>query len=320
MIITSASVALAFLGLQTGPLEPIPAIVVPGGAGGFDFMNVDAVNGLVLAAHPKKSGFAVFNIKSRKAQEISCCAVNGICADSKGHRVFAAGPDKKFVVFDSRSWKQVGEVALDGPGDCVQYDAKRGLVYVDNDDGTKLWIIDPTKQKITGTVAIKEAPEYMEIDRKKDRIYQAIKTTNSVQVIDLKTKSVQAEWGLENLTSPHGLAQDIDLNKIFIVGKNGILDILDTNTGKKETEGQTVKSSDQIAYDQELKRLYIPGSGSMEVIQIEQSGFHKMGTVVVPKGCHSVTVDPKTHVVWIAYSDDKNSYLQGFIANALNHQ
>jgi len=310
MILTSICLALAF---QSAPLSAGKPVLVPGGPGGFDFMNVDAENRLILAAHPKLGGFAVLDLKTGKAKEIACYAVNGICADSKGHRVFAAGPDKKFVVFDSKSWKKLGELSLDGPGDCVQFDTKHGVVYVDNDDGTSLWRIDPSKPKLTATVTIKEAPEYMELDAKTGQIFQAIKTSSSVQIVDLKSNKVTAEWTLDKLTSPHGLAYDPEFQKVFVVGKNGILDVLLANHGgAKEGDWQSVKNSDQIAYDRGLKRLYIPGSGQMEVVAIGKTGMHTLGTVPVPKGCHSVTVDPKTHTVWIAYTDDKNSYLQPY--------
>jgi hypothetical protein len=37
-----------------------------------------------------------------------------------------------------------------------------------------------------------------------------------------------------------------------------------------------------------------------------------LGSVPMPKGTHSVAVDPTTHQVWIVYADDQHSYAQAF--------
>ncbi|MFX8605074.1 hypothetical protein ABTM12_19655, partial [Acinetobacter baumannii] len=89
------------------------------------------------------------------------------------------------------------------PGDCVQYNRRLKTVYVANDDGTSVWAVDETSMSIKGTATIHEAPEYMEIDSKRDLAYQAIKSTSTVQTIDLKAMKVTAEWKLGSLTSPH---------------------------------------------------------------------------------------------------------------------
>lgn len=295
------------------PLTAKAPIVVNGGPGSFDFMGIDATNRLILASHPKRSGFAVVDLTTGTAKEIDAVAVNGIAADSVGKRVYAAGPDKTLVAFDSSTWQKVGSLALDGPGDCVQFDSKHSLIYVDNDDGTKLWVVDPKTLTIVNTIAIKEAPEYMEVDNMRDLVFQAIKSTNSVQVVDLRSHSVIDEWSLGELKSPHGLAVDRRDGKLFIAGKNGKLVILDVKTGKILETLTVTENSDQIAYDSELKRLYVPGNGVMDVIQVSDDKAKILGMVPVPKGCHSVVVDPVTHDVWVAYTDATQSYMMRFV-------
>lgn len=295
------------------PLVAQAPIVVPGGAGHYDFMNFDGTDRLVLAAHPGKSSFTVVNLDSREVKEVDAtCAVNGIDADPAGHKVYAAGPGKTLVQFDTSTWMKTGSLPLDGPGDSVVFDGKRGTIYVDNDDGTNLWFVDPSTLKVVQTVTIKEAPEVMVLDSGRGKIFQNIKSANAIQVIDIDSHKVVAEYPLGDLKSPHGLAEDASLGRLFSVGKNGKLVILDADSGKILTTLDVVQSSDQIAYDPGLKRLYIPGAGQIDVVQISESGASLLGHVANPAGCHSVTVDTKTHDVWVAYSDDKDSYVMMF--------
>lgn len=307
------TVACFLLSGAHAPLSPDSPLEVPGGAGHFDFMNIDPVNRLVFACHPGKSSFAVVDLKSSEVKDVSAgAACNGICPDPANHRVFAAGPGQTLFCFDTNTWTKVGSLKFDGPCDCVQYDAKRGVVYVDNDDGTNLWVVDPSNMSLKGAVTIKEAPEYMEIDEARGRIFQAIKSTNTVQVIDPDSMKVTAEWSLGDLKSPHGLAEDRAAGRIFVAGKNGKLVILDADTGKLVGSFDVVKNSDQIAYDADLKRLYIPGEGTIQVIQIDGDNATVAGSVPVAKDCHRVAVDPTNHDVWVAYTEGEKSFVQRF--------
>jgi DNA-binding beta-propeller fold protein YncE len=306
---------IALITLQTAPLKAEPPITIPGGAGHFDFMNIDAKNNLVMACHPGKSALAVLNTATGKAADVPIgTEVNGVCADSANQMIYAAGPGKMLVALNSKTMKVSGTLALDGPGDCVQFDRKRGVVYIDNDDGTNLWIVDAKTLKLAGTVTIKEAPEYMEYDNGKGLIYQAIKSTSTVQVIDCDAKKVTAEYSLGTLTSPHGLALDRKTRRLFVVGKNGKLTILDADSGKLLSTVDVVGGSDQVAYDRANQRVYIPGSGVIQVIQITGDDGKVLGTVPVAKDCHRVVVNQTTHDVYVAFSEGTESYFQKFTA------
>lgn len=312
-MVQPAIALLAALLTQSAPLVPQTPLMVPGGPGKFDFMNVDPVNRYVFACHPGKSSFTVVNLANGEVKDVDAgVEVNGIAADPVGKKVFAAGPGNTLVEFDMTNWVKVASLPLTGPGDSVVFDGKRGVVYVDNDDGTNLWIVDAATLKLSATVTIKEAPEVMQFDEAKGRIFQNIKSSNTLQVIDADSKAVLSEWTLGGVTGPHGLAYDPTLGRLFSVGSNGKLAILDSSTGSVITTVDVNKKSDQIGYDPGLKRLYIPGSGLISVYQVSDSAATLIGSVPNPKGCHSVTVDPVTHNVWVAYSDEKESYVQCF--------
>jgi DNA-binding beta-propeller fold protein YncE len=303
--------------LSAKALSAQPPIVVPGGSGSFDFMNVDNKNRLAFACQPGKSALTVINLDSGDVKSVPLgAACNGVSTDPAGKKLYAAGSGNTLVQIDMNTWSKTASLDLGGPGDSVVYDSKNGVVYVDNDDGTKLWVVDPATMKITSSIAIKEAPEVMALDTRRGKIFQNIKSTNTLQVIDIKSKAVVAEYTLGDLTSPHGLAEDRRAGKLFSVGKNGKLVILDADSGKVLTTLDVVKNSDQIAYDARLKRLYIPGSGVIQTVQITDAGASVIDSEPAPAGCHSVTIDPKTHNVWVAYKDAAGSYVMKFVASA----
>ena len=108
--------SLAILSSQSAaPLTATDPIVVPGGPGKFDFMNLDPVNRLVLACHPGKSSFAVVDLRTGTARSVDAgFECNGIGFDSAGKKVYAAGPGQTLVCFDSTTWKRIGTLSLGG--------------------------------------------------------------------------------------------------------------------------------------------------------------------------------------------------------------
>ena len=300
---------------QASPLTAQPPIVIPGGAGHFDFMSADPADRLIFACHPGKSSVTVINLRDNTVKDVDAGAeVNGVDVDRHGMKLYAAGGGKQLVQIDMKTWTRSNTLPLDGPGDDVIVDDKRGVVYVDNDDGTNVWVVDPHAMKVNQAITIKGAPEVLVCDSKRNKLFQNIKPTNTLQVIDPDTCTVIAEYTLSDVTSPHGLVEDAKTGRLFVAGRNGRMAILDADTGKLVSTIDVAKGSDQIAFDPGYKRVYVPGSGEMQVYEETTDGAKLIGSAPLPKRCHSVAVDPKTHDVWVVYADDTNSYAMKYVA------
>ena len=72
---------------------------------------------------------------------------------------------------------------------------------------------------------------------------------------------------------------------------------------------------DQIAFDPEKKRVYCASStGVISVVEETADGAVSLGNVKTAPGAKTITVDPKTHAVWIAYADKEHSYVRRLTA------
>lgn len=49
-------------------------------------------------------------------------------------------------------------------------------------------------------------------------------------------------------------------------------------------------------------------------MQITDTGASVIDSEPLPAGCRSVTVDPKTHDMWVGYKDASNSYVMKYVA------
>lgn len=308
MLLFVASVLLAGLPLSAGKTYTLPK------PGRFDALTFDSVNHRVLAAHSEAGTLAVLDTVTGKSREITTGPINGVAVSERLNRVFVAGGGNKLIALDRKTLAPVGSVDLGGPADIVTLDTKRNQVYVCHDDGIEDWVFDGKSLKLLGSVAIEEAPEFVEYDAATDKLYQNIKSTNHVQVIDPKTKKVVATWPTAPMESPHGIALDLKNRRVYSVGRNGKLACFDLKTGKLLSTTEITSGVDQIAIDHELGRIYCPGQGKLSVVAVYGSTPMVLQTLSIPRGVHTLTVDPKTHDVWLAYADAKNAYLAQYIA------
>lgn len=296
-------------------LTPQTPMVVPGGAGGWDWMLVDAPRHRLLASHPGTKTLAVLDLKTNALTQVPTgVAINGIAVDEADNKLFTAGSGEKVVVFDNTTLAKTGEVALTGPGDDIVLDPKTDTLYVCHDDGAEDWMIDAKTNALTGSVSIAGAPEYVAYDPTTDRLYQNIKPANVTQVINPATNTVEASWPTAPMTSPHGLAIDAKMRRVFAAGQGKVV-VLDGKTGKALASVDIAPGYvDQIAFDPDKKRLYCAcgDAGVISVVGETAAGVTLLGTVPTHKKSHTLAVDPATHAVWISYTDATGSYLQQY--------
>lgn len=278
--------------------------------GGFDAMAFDAANHRVLAAHSGANTLAILDTETGKAQEIETGSINGIAVSKKLNRYFVAGGNKELLAIDSQTLKIVGRATLAAPADLVAVDTKRGQVVVCEDDGTNDWVFDATTLAPVGAIKIEEAPEFLEYDKTTDRIYQNIKSTDHLQVIDPETRKVVASWNTAPMKSPHGLVLDKKAGRAYSAGKNGKLVVLDMATGKILKEVDIAPGTDGIAIDTKLGRVYCPGKGKLTVVATADGSI--LGEVPLPDGAKNCTVDTTSSTVWVNVSDPKSARLVSF--------
>ena len=298
------------------PLSAPTQFVVPGGQSRFDFIEMDEANNRLLLTHSSKKSLAVFDATSGALlKEITTGGANGVTVDAKDNKYFVGAGDANLVaVIDSVTLTKIKDIPTTGPVDGMAFDTQRGLVYADHDDGPDVWVIDAKTEKIVSTITIPEAPEYVEYNPTTDRIYQNIKSNSTIQVINPATNAIETHWDTLPAKNPHGLAIDFATNHLFTSGANGKLAEIDIATGKVIAQVDIASRVDQIAFDAGTTRIYCAsGSGVLSVIEETADGLKSLGEVKTSQGCHSVTVDPKTHAVWVAYGTKENSYIVRFM-------
>lgn len=289
-------------------------IILAGKAARFDFMEVDSINDRLLAAHSGAGQLAIVDLKTGKAvYSVEVGNVQGVAVDLKsGTYILGDASERKIVFVSSRTLKKTGELKVNGPVDAIAYDSKNGFAYAGQDDGDHVWVIDVRNQKLVTTIPISGVPEFISYDPVTDRLYQNIKTKDSVSVINPKTNTVEAEWSTLPATGPHGLAIDSASGHLFIAGHNEKLVELNIKTGKVISQATIAPGTDQISFDSTTSIVYCASQGFISAVKETSSGLQAIGDTPTAPHAHTLAVDANRHQVWISYADKEHSYLQKF--------
>lgn len=312
VFLTQAAAAQA---LKIDALVPLS-----GKAAKFDFMAADEDNHRILAAHKEAGTLEILDLKTGQVlAPISVGEAQGVAVDGKNHRYFTGNDGEHTVsVIDSQTLKKSKDIKVEDAVDAIAFDSAHGFIYAAEDDGKRLWVIDPSKASVVTTIKIPGSPEVLEYNARLDRVFLNIKDKDSVVVINPLSYKVEATWSTLPAKSPHGLALDIERSRLYIGGRNGKMVALDAKTGKVVSSADIVAGTDQIVFDAGLQLIYSASGGGhgnkpeISVTKTTDQGLIAQKGVASVAGAHTLALDVVSHDIWISAADAKQSFLQKF--------
>ncbi|HKW44880.1 MAG TPA: hypothetical protein VJN22_04425, partial [Candidatus Eremiobacteraceae bacterium] len=266
----------------------------------------------LLVAHTGSRTMDVYNLDTGALiKQILVGQAHGVAIDVKDRKYFVSTVAGIVAVVDRDNLVlSDNKVTTPGPGDAIAFDPKTDTVYVDEDNGTRVFTVNGKTNKPGSVINIPLQPEYIDYDPVTGKLYQNIVSTNSVVVIDPTTNAVSATWSTLPATEPHGQAIDSATGRVFVVGTNGALVSMDIKTGAVIAQAPVAPRVDQIVFDPGTMRIYCAsGTGVVSVVQETATGLAALPDVVVPEHAHTITVDPKTHNVWISYGGVHDDFI-----------
>lgn len=291
-------------GATASPLERVAAIDLPDGATRFDYQSIDAGAGRLYLSHMGAGKVVVVDLAKTKilADLDGYPTVTGVLAVPAEGKLFASATGShEVVVTDLKSQKVLARVPGARFPDGIAWASAEHKIFVSDESGAKELVIDARTNRSLGTIPLGGEAGNTHYDPATNLIWVAVQTKNEMVSIDPKTQKIMGRYPLPGSDHPHGFYIDSPRHLAYVSCEgNDRLLVVDLKTMKVLQSFPVTEGPDVLAFDAGLRRLYVAcEGGAVDVFDVVDGGLRPAGRLSAPNA-HTVSVDPKTHRVFLA--------------------
>ena len=287
---------------EQSPLRKIADIPLPGKAVCFDYQSLDATSGRLYMPHLNADELVVFDNEKREvvANLDSFPRVHGVWAVPRMGKVYASATgEHQVAVVDMRSLKTIAKPGPVQYPEGIAYVPGPKPIFVSDEQGIADAVIDATTDTLQTTIPLDGGAGNTVYDPGSGHILVAVHEKNQLVAIDPATGKIVGRYPVTGIGIPHGIALDLDARPAFVAGQeNNKLALVDLTNMQVLATYPVGEDPDVLAFDPGLKRLYVSAeSGTVTIFREQGRALVNEGSVFMPHA-HTVSVNPKTHLVY----------------------
>ena len=274
------ALAVCLKAQEKAPLKLVETITLPGlKDGDFDHFAPDVDGHRLFLTGEENEKVVVLDTTTNKVihtiEDVK--APHAILYRKDLKKLFVVEGDASAVkVYDSDSYKPVGEIKVSIDADSIAYDAATNYLYVVNGGReahtpySLISVVDTNSSKKVRDIKIdSNHVEAIVLEKSGPRMFLNITGQSAVGVLDRNKSVLQATWPLPpGDTVNVAMAFDEPNHRLFTVTrKPGKLIVLNSDTGKVVSSLPAVGMVDDMSYDAEHKRIYLAGDQFLDVFE-----------------------------------------------------
>jgi hypothetical protein len=272
-----------------------------GGQGGWDYVTLDASAKRLFV--PRSDRVLVLDLEGKSLGEIpGTDGVHGVALAPGLDRGYASnGRSNTITIFKLSTLAVLAQVRATGEGpDAILFDPFTSRVFSFNGRGKNATVIDALKGEVVGTIPFGHKPEFAATDNQ-GHVYVNFEDSAELAVIDAQKLTVEKKWSLAPIEDPTGMAIDLKHNRLFIVGGNKLMAVVDAKTGKLVATPAIGAGADAAVYDAELGLAFSSnGEGTLTVVRQDGPDHYAvLEQVPTKRGARTMALDPTTHRLYL---------------------
>jgi YVTN family beta-propeller protein len=206
--------------------------------------------------------------------------------------------------FDLKTLKVIKRIPAEPDADGMVFDPVSGHVFVTDGDSGHITVIDPATDTAIATIDGGGGLEYSAVDGH-GKLFVNGEEKGEIVAIDTATNKVIAHYPMAGCQKPHGMAVDSQNERVFSSCANGVLVVVDGNTGANLASLPIGKYTDAAAFDP-MRKLAFSSNGDGTVTIIRESdpqNFAVAGTIQTVPGARTMSIDPETGRLFLVGAD-----------------
>jgi len=273
----------------------------------MDYTSLDARRHRLFIAHLGQGEIIVVDTRTRGVvARIPAPGVHGVLAVPELGKVYAAASDSaEALTIDTDTLQVIARAHTGGTPDGFSYDAADHRVFVSDETGDDLTVLDATTGLGAGTVSLGGEAGNNSYDPTSGHILVLDQSHNELDVINPVTLAVIARHHLGNCDHSHGLTLDPRGQRAFVAcdGNDQLLTV-DLESFLETDHTATGAGPDVISLDPGLHRLYVAAeSGTWTVLDTANRRTRLIARRHLAAGAHTLAVDDTTHAVYVPLAD-----------------
>jgi YVTN family beta-propeller protein len=206
--------------------------------------------------------------------------------------------------FDLKTLKPIKQIPAAPDADGMVFDPASGHVFVVDGDSGKITVIDPATDTAIATIDGGGGLETPAADGH-GKLFVNGAEKGEIVAIDTATNKVTAHYPVPGCQRPHGLAVDADAERLFATCVNGVMVVVDGNTGANLASLPIGKGTDAAAFDPKRKLAFSSnGEGTVTVVkENDPKSFEVAGTIQTAPGARTMSIDPDTGRLFLVTAD-----------------
>jgi DNA-binding beta-propeller fold protein YncE len=272
-----------------------------GGEGGWDYLTADGAARRLYVSRGTRVMVVDLNTGKLAGEIADTPGVHGIAlAPSLNRGFISCGKSDSAVIFDLKTLKVLGHVKTGANPDAILYDPASNRVFTFNGRSKDATVFDAATGTVAGTLPLGGKPEFAAADGK-GKVYVNIEDTSEVVEIDGAKLLVTRRFPIRPGEEPSGLAFDGKKGLVFSGCSNKLMTVLDVKSGKVVATVPIGEGVDGNGLDPDTGLIFSAnGEGTLTVARESSPGkFEVVETVPTQRGARTMTIDPKTHDVYL---------------------
>jgi DNA-binding beta-propeller fold protein YncE len=265
---------------ESAPIKLVATVPLPAlHDGDFDHFAVDVPGKRLFAAAEENSKVLVFDLRNNTlVKTISDVkAPHSILYRGDIKRLFVVDGDLGSIkLYDSESYKSIGEIRLKIGADSCAYDPATHYLYVVNGGkdahmpNAYVSIVDTNTGKDLADIKMdSDDVEAIQMESSGPRFFVDVRGNSTVEVFDRANRKLLATWHLPpQAQKPSAIAFDEPAHRLFVGTRTpGNLVVLDSDSGKPVTLLSAPPMVDDMSFGPEHKRIYFAATEFLDVFQ-----------------------------------------------------
>jgi DNA-binding beta-propeller fold protein YncE len=300
-----AIAATLILALEVGPAHAAPLSpqvidhITAGPDGGWDYATFDSLNQKIYVA--RTSGVTVIDLAHQTSTAIlPDLSRNHIALPINGGKglLVTVGSTGEAVLVDIAGGTVTGRVKTGAKPDAALVEPQSGLVWVMDNRGGGITLIDPRSGHMEGKIAVEGDLEFAVTDGA-GTVYVNVEDRNEIVVLDTKSRSIRAHYALSGCDGPTGLALDTQHRRLIAACANRVAPIVSLRTGKVLTNLPIGNGPDAVVYDPKTDRAFVPNGRDGTLSVIDAGAMKVLATIPTAVSARTATLDPQTGYLYL---------------------